>query len=116
MLWIILVSLIFLIPAYTYIAFFALCTAKRLLKAGIRLTPGMRMTCRLLLLTGWPADVIFNQIQGRLIFGEWRGVTFTSRIQYYYDNPTKCPSDYETFQYWYQLLEVADPGHVDRIE
>lgn len=113
MLWVILVALIFLIPGYVYIAFFALCTARRLMKAGIRLTPGMRLACRIAFVTGWPADVIFNQIQGRIEFGEFRGLTFTSRIQYYYDHPsTRTPK----FWYWYELLEVADPGHVDRME
>lgn len=115
MFWLIVFALIVLLPAYVYTAFFALCTAKRLLKSGIELRPGMRMTCRVLLITGWPADVLFNQLHGRYLFGEWRGVTFTSRIQYYYDHPDKCP-DQDEYMYWYLLLETADPGHVDRIE
>lgn len=109
---IILVALIFLVPGYTYIAFFALCTAKKLLKSGVRLTPGMRMACRIVLFTGYPADIIFNQVQGRIEFGEWRGTTFTSRIKYYYKHPDECP-DPDKFNYWYELLELADPGHVD---
>lgn len=112
MIWAILVvALIFLVPFYVYTAFFALCTAKRLLKAGIRLTPGMRMTCRILLVTGWPADVIYNLFQGRIEFGEFRGVTFSSRIKYYYEHPDQRPDEGD-FDYWFTVLETADPGHV----
>jgi hypothetical protein len=96
---------------WVYIAFFALCTAKRLLKAGVRLRPGMKVVCYFLLITGWPADVIFNIIQGSWEFGELRGITFTSRIKYYYEYPIERPREGD-YEYWFKLLEVADTGHV----
>lgn len=97
--------------AWVYTAFFALCTAKRLLKSGIRLRWGMRWLCRGLVTTGWPADVVFNVVHGYRYFGELRGVTFSSRIKYYYQHPDKCP-DREEFDYWFSVLETGDPGHV----
>jgi hypothetical protein len=97
--------------AWVYIAFFALCTAKRLLKAGVKLRWGMRGVCYFLLVTGWPADVVFNLFHGYRYFREFRGVTFSSRIKYYNRHPEKCP-DRAEFNYWFAVLETGDPGHV----
>lgn len=96
---------------WLYIAFFALCTAKKLMQAGVKLRWGMRGACYFALITGAPADVIFNIVHGTRYFGELRGITFSSRIKYYYQHPEKCPNRKE-FDYWFSVLETADPGHV----
>lgn len=98
---------------WVYVSFFALCTAKRIKNSGIRLRPMMKLACYFLLITGWPADLIFNLVQGRYLFGEFRGTTFSSRIEYYYRHPQRCP-DQEEFEYWFKLLNTGDPGHIHK--
>jgi hypothetical protein len=94
-----------------YTSFFALCTAKRLKLANVPMPPDMRMAARILFVIGVPADIVFNLYRGYLIFGEFRRVTFSQRIEWYMLHPQRCP-DFEKALYWARILHAADEGHV----
>lgn len=106
----ILIGILLLAPPTIYLAFFALCTVKRLKKAGIKLTPVMKVASLATFVVGGIADILMNLIHARFWFGEWRGLTFSDRIQYYHRHPGKCPNRAE-FEYWFKVLETGDPGH-----
>ena len=97
---------------WVYTSFFALATAKRLIKEGIELPRDMRLTCRVLLVIGWPADVVYNATRGWLMFGERpRELTFSSRIERYMRDQAAAP-DLPLATWWATFLNVAMEDHI----
>ena len=100
-------------PFVVRMAFMGLCTAKRLHVSGIDLSVVDETVILFLFAIGSPADVIYNWTVGWYRFGELRGKTYSSRIQWYVRNPTEVPDGtQETVDYWFEYLNVADPGHI----
>ena len=63
------------------VGFFALATAERVEAAGIKLTGYRRLIIYVVLLVGWPADVLYNWSVGTLVFRELpRELTYSSRV------------------------------------
>lgn len=101
-------------PFVVRIAFWAMCTAKRLRDSGIKLSLVDKLSVYIALIAGYPADILYNWTVGWVRFGELRKVTYSSRIQYYVSHDTwrYDREKQDKVTYWYQYLNVADPGHV----
>jgi hypothetical protein len=107
---------IVLSPFVVRLSFFGVCTAKRLLESGIKLTIVDRLVAYFLLAIGVPADIIYNWTIGVIRFREFRGITYSSRIQYYWTNHTwqfKSTRRHNLTHYWHDYLNTADPGHIN---
>lgn len=100
-----------LIPFAIYSAFLVLCTLKAIEAQGVELPLGMKWIGYFWLIVGWPADVLFNQTWGRVIFGEARGLTFSEHVQWRIDNGLVTP---KTLM-WARFLNSAAPDHVKRM-
>jgi hypothetical protein len=103
------------IAASTFVvetAFIQVITYKGLKKRGL-LLPEMVPQAYFWLIIGYPADIVFNEIRGRIMFRDWssRGFLFTNRIQYYMDHPDKCKRMGLAIK-WANTLNAIDPGHV----
>jgi hypothetical protein len=111
--WIVLAALLATFAVYT--AFFALSTAKRILAAGVELGPFERLVCYVLLLVGWPADVVYNAIVGTWMFREWPKwhrleLTFSARVGRLVnsgDSERRAKALERA-----RMLNAADPGHI----
>jgi hypothetical protein len=104
-------------PFIVRASFMGLCTARRLHDSGIRLSTTDWIVIAFLFGIGYPADWIYNWTVGWLRFGELRKFTYSSRIQYYVDtkkfkNHQDDANKWADVTYWYQYLNVADPGHI----
>lgn len=101
-------------PVAVRMGFMGICTAKRLRDSGLPLSRTDKVAALLCFAIGYPADIIYNLSVGRLRFGEFRGFTYSSRIQYYIDHDTFMDdaSKRRKVVYWYTYLNVADPGHI----
>jgi hypothetical protein len=100
-------------PFVVRMAFMGLCTAKRLHASGIDLSVVDETVILILFAVGWPADVIYNWTVGWYRFGEIRDITYSSRIQWYVRHPDRVPEGtQEIVNYWFEYLNVADPGHI----
>lgn len=105
---------------YVYVAFLALCTAKRMQAAaklrGLKLPWDLRVVCYALLVGGWPADVVYNWTVGNWRFRfqtPWK-LTYSSRIQWHVDNLAESANPQKAIL-WGVLLDAGDPGHTKRL-
>lgn len=105
---------------YVYVAFMALCTAKRMRddarRGGYKLPRDLVAVCYALYITGVPADVIYNWTVGNWRFKAWRfntpwKWTYTARVQWHLENPTRS-TNYQAAELWGRILISGDPGHV----
>lgn len=101
-------------PFVIRISFWGMCTAKRLLKSGVKLSLTDKIVAYVLLAIGYPSDWIYNWSVGWIRFGELREWTYSARIQYYVDHSTFAADTKkgEDVDYWFIYLNVADPGHI----
>ena len=106
-----------LIPFTIYSAFLALCTAKRVIDAGVELPLGWRPLLYFWYAVGSVADVLFNYTWGAfVIYGrpwkpEFRALTFSAHTQWRVDNGRW---DDKT-QLWARFLNEAAPNHIKRV-
>lgn len=98
-------------PFVVRISFWGMCTAKRLLKSGIKLSLTDKICAYVLLIVGYPSDILYNWTVGVIRFREFRKITYSSRIQYYQTHRFYDDRDEDT-DYWFLYLNVADPGHI----
>lgn len=105
---------------YVYVAFLALCTAKRMRAAakarGLKLPVGLRIVCWALYFGGVPADVIYNWTVGNWAFrlqSPWKW-TYSARVQWHVDHlaQSKRPG---TAVLWGVLLDAGDTGHIENV-
>lgn len=97
-----------LIPFVIYSAFLVLCTLRSIEAQGVELPLGMKWIGYVWIMIGWPADVLFNQTWGRVIFGEARGLTFSAHVQWRVTAGLKDP---KTMQ-WVAFLNCGAPNHI----
>jgi hypothetical protein len=105
--------------AYVYIAFMALCTAKRMRAAakalGRDLPPFLKLVCIVLLITGWPADVIYNWTVGNVTFKfqtPWK-LTYSSRVTWQVNHLQESSNPQDAIL-WEAMLNAGDPLHIKR--
>jgi hypothetical protein len=100
---------------YVYTAFLALCTVQRMRAAKVWMPWEMKVLAIFILVTGWPADVIFNITRGSFVYRElpWRVLTgeftFSSRTKRMMRAGGKSR---ERATPWAFLLNAGDEGHI----
>ena len=99
------------VPFAIYTAFLVLCSLKAIEAQGVELPLGMKWIGYVWLLIGWPADVLFNQTWGRVIFGERRELTFSAHVQWRIDNGLATPKTLV----WARFLNAGAPLHIKRV-
>lgn len=105
--WILVTTVLATFVVYT--AFLTLCTAKRMLAAGVPLPWDLKFVCYFWLLVGWPADVVYNWTRGTIRHRKLpRELTYSSRIQGLVE---KGKADAETLA-WANLLNAGDENHI----
>jgi hypothetical protein len=105
---------------YVYVAFLALCTAKRMRAAakarGFDLPWDLRLVCYALLIGGAPADVVYNWTVGawRFKFQKPWKVTYSQRVQWHVDHLEESANPRAAIE-WGVLLDAGDPGHTKNL-
>lgn len=77
----------------------------------------LKATLYIVIALFWITDPVFNWTWAALIFRKgvrptWRKITFSSRVNYYFDHPEKCPNKRKR-NLWARLLNMGVAGHID---
>ena len=74
----------------------------------------LRIICWVVVIVCAPTDPVMNWTWANFMFWPdlFRKKTFTSRVNYYFDQPDKCPNKRRR-NLWARLLNMGDEGHID---
>lgn len=77
----------------------------------------LKLICYVVVFGFWITDPAMNWTWAAIIFRRgatpsWRCITFSTRINYYFSHPSKCP-DIRKRNLWARLLNAGVPGHID---
>ena len=78
------------------------------------------LVCWIVIVVFWITDPAFNWIWAAVIFRQpgswlrftWRKLTFSSRINHYFEHPDDCPN-FRKRNLWARLLNLGVAGHID---
>lgn len=106
------VYVLILSPAFAILAYIALSHVKKIKERGQldQLPWWVLAVCYVAFGIGLPADVLLNHTYGSHRFGEARGVTMTSRLQYYRELEKTDERRIKAVKGW-SWLNLFDPNH-----
>jgi len=109
------ILIVLLSPPVIVIGFIVAMTVQKLIDSGIWCPWWIKAIAYLLIPIAYPADAIMNLIFGWAIFREapwkWRGLMFSSRVQYHRRHSTSGKR-YPIALRWTALLNFIGPGHI----